>query len=81
LGKRPFHSPTNGRYLLNGRDVSYLSRRARAEVRNRQIGFVFQSFNLLPRLSTLDNVMLPLMYCKQQRNSKNRTEKNRPKWP
>ena len=68
-------TPTNGRYLLNGRDVSYLSRRARAEVRNRQIGFVFQSFNLLPRLSTLDNVMLPLMYCRRQRNSKNRSEK------
>jgi putative ABC transport system ATP-binding protein len=68
-------TPTNGRYLLNGRDVSYLSRRARAEVRNRQIGFVFQSFNLLPRLSTLDNVMLPLLYRKQQRNSENKSEK------
>jgi putative ABC transport system ATP-binding protein len=58
-------SPTNGRYRLNGRDVSHLSRRARAEVRNRHIGFVFQSFNLLPRLSTLENVMLPLQYRRQ----------------
>jgi len=55
-------TPTNGRYWLNGADVSGLSRRHRAEVRNRHIGFVFQSFNLLPRLSTLENVMLPLQY-------------------
>ena len=68
-------TPTNGRYLLNGHDVSHLSRPARAEVRNRHIGFVFQSFNLLPRLSTLENVMLPLLYRKQQRDSKRRGEK------
>lgn len=55
-------TPTEGRYLLNGRDVSRLSRRERADVRNRHIGFVFQSFNLLPRLSTLENVTLPLLY-------------------
>jgi putative ABC transport system ATP-binding protein len=55
-------TPTTGRYLLNGRDVSRLSRRERADVRNRHIGFVFQSFNLLPRLSTLANVTLPLLY-------------------
>lgn len=67
-------TPTNGRYLLNGRDVSHLSRRARAEVRNRHIGFVFQSFNLLPRLSTLENVMLPLQY-RRQPDSETRSDK------
>ncbi len=68
-------TPTNGRYLLNGRDVSHLSRAARAAVRNQNIGFVFQSFNLLPRLSTLENVMLPLLYRKQSRNGEKRSEK------
>lgn len=58
-------TPTHGRYLLNGRDVSHLSRGERAEVRNRHIGFVFQSFNLLPRLSTLENVILPLLYRRE----------------
>ncbi len=60
-------TPSHGRYRLNGRDVSRLSRRARADVRNRQIGFVFQSFNLLPRLSTLENVQLPLLYRRHSR--------------
>ncbi len=68
-------TPTNGRYLLNGRDISHLSRRARAEVRNQNIGFVFQSFNLLPRLSTLENVALPLLYRKRSQNGENRSEK------
>lgn len=63
-------TPTHGRYQLNGRDVSHLSRKARADVRNQHIGFVFQSFNLLPRLSTLDNVMLPLLYRKQKSDEK-----------
>jgi len=68
-------TPTKGRYLLNGRDVGHLSRRARAEVRNRHIGFVFQFFNLLPRLSTLENVMLPLLYRNQRRNNEKQPEK------
>lgn len=55
-------TPTKGRYQLNGRDVSHLSRSERADVRNEHIGFVFQSFNLLPRVSTLENVLLPLQY-------------------
>ena len=53
---------TSGLYILDGEDVSRLSKEQLAGVRNRKIGFVFQSFNLLPRLSALKNVMLPMMY-------------------
>ncbi len=55
-------TPTAGRYLLEARDVSTLSKDERARVRNARIGFVFQTFNLLPRLNALDNVALPLLY-------------------
>ncbi len=54
--------PTSGHYRLSGRDVSELSADERAIIRNRQIGFVFQNFNLLPRTSAIDNVMMPLSY-------------------
>jgi len=54
--------PTDGRYWLDGEEVSNISSDARALVRNRKIGFVFQSFNLLPRTSALDQVMMPLTY-------------------
>lgn len=56
-------TPTSGRYVLGGTDVSQMEDNELAEVRNRQIGFVFQSFNLLPRYSALENVALPLIYC------------------
>ena len=55
-------SPTNGTYILNGVNVSTMGDAELAEVRNNQIGFIFQTFNLLPRLSALENVALPLIY-------------------
>lgn len=54
--------PTSGSYLLDNRDVSGLSKNDLAQVRNQKIGFIFQSFNLLPRLSARDNVILPMLY-------------------
>lgn len=56
--------PSEGRYLLNGKDVSALSRDELAEIRNRQIGFVFQGFNLLPRTTAVENVEVPLLYSR-----------------
>jgi putative ABC transport system ATP-binding protein len=64
-------SPTSGRYLLNGKDVSRTSDNDLAEVRNREIGFVFQQFNLLPRLTAAENVALPLVYAGIPRKIRN----------
>src|SRR5438105_11662297 len=58
--------PTRGQYLLDNTDVSYLNRDQLADVRNGKLGFVFQSFNLLPRTSARENVELPLLYGKHQ---------------
>ncbi|GAB3537989.1 ABC transporter ATP-binding protein [Pontibacter brevis] len=66
-------TPTGGTYILNGNDVSNMTDNELAEVRNKEIGFVFQTFNLLPRQTSLENVALPLIYAgygKSQREEK-----------
>lgn len=66
-------TPTSGEYWLNGQNVSQLVDNELAEIRNREIGFVFQTFNLLPRSTALENVMLPLIYAGY--SSKDRKER------
>tara|TARA_A100001011_G_C14299659_1_gene840163 strand:+ start:732 stop:1412 length:681 start_codon:yes stop_codon:yes gene_type:complete len=63
-------SPTKGRYLLNGENVAHLSDDQLAGIRNKEIGFVFQKFHLLPRNTALDNVMLPLRYAKIEKRQR-----------
>lgn len=66
-------TPTGGKYVLNGNDVSKMEDNSLAEIRNKEIGFVFQQFNLLPRLTAAENVALPLVYAgmsKKQREEK-----------
>lgn len=68
-------SPTAGKYFLNNQDVSQMTDNQLAEIRNKEIGFVFQTFNLLPRSTALDNVALPLIYSgisKEERQAKAR---------
>ena len=64
--------PTAGRYVLDDRDVAELGKDELALLRNRTIGFVFQGFNLLPRMSLLENVALPLIYCGVEREERQR---------
>ena len=58
--------PTSGKYLFEGREISRLTAKERASLRNRMIGFVFQSFNLLARMTAFENVLMPLMYCRDR---------------
>ncbi len=64
-------TPTAGKYVLNNHDVSEMEDNALAEVRNKEIGFVFQQFNLLPRLTATENVALPLVYAGMNRKMRN----------
>ena len=66
--------PTEGRYWLGGEDVGGLSKAQLAAIRNRQIGFVFQSYNLLPRSTALKNVLLPLLYSRDERRNASERE-------
>jgi putative ABC transport system ATP-binding protein len=65
-------TPSKGRYVLNGNDVSALGDSQLAEIRNKEIGFIFQTFNLLPRSNALDNVALPLIYAGWNKEDRNR---------
>jgi putative ABC transport system ATP-binding protein len=68
-------TPTNGTYFLNEQDVSRMNDNQLAEVRNKEIGFIFQTFNLLPRATALDNVILPMIYA--GKNKKEREERGK----
>lgn len=65
-------TPTSGTYDLNGHDVSSMSDDELAEIRNKEIGFVFQTFNLLPRTTALDNVALPMVYAGASKGDRNK---------
>lgn len=64
-------TPTSGSYILNGKDVSKMDDNELAEIRNKEIGFVFQTFNLLPRTTALDNVALPMVYAGFSKTERN----------
>jgi putative ABC transport system ATP-binding protein len=65
-------TPTSGTYILNGKDVSQMQDDELAEIRNKEIGFVFQTFNLLPRTTALDNVALPMIYAGYSKSERNK---------
>lgn len=67
--------PTSGQYWLDGMEVSGFSAKERARLRSRMIGFVFQSFNLLPRTSALDNVLMPLTYARENLNEREKRQR------
>jgi putative ABC transport system ATP-binding protein len=69
-------TPTDGNYILNNKDVSKMADNDLAEIRNKEIGFVFQQFNLLPRLTALENVALPLVYAGMSRKLRNEKAKH-----
>jgi putative ABC transport system ATP-binding protein len=69
-------TPTGGKYILNNHDVSEMRDNELAEIRNQEIGFVFQQFNLLPRLTALENVALPLVYAGMSRKLRNEKAKH-----
>src|SRR3954469_746147 len=64
-------TPTSGHYVLNGKDVSKMKDDELAGIRNKEIGFVFQTFNLLPRTTALDNVALPMIYAGHSKSERN----------
>jgi putative ABC transport system ATP-binding protein len=65
-------TPTSGEYILNGKNVSHMVDDELAEIRNKEIGFVFQTFNLLPRTTALDNVALPMIYAGYSKAERNK---------
>lgn len=65
-------TPTAGTYILNGKNVSHMKDNELAEIRNKEIGFVFQTFNLLPRTTALDNVALPMIYAGYSKPERNK---------
>ena len=69
-------TPTSGKYILNGKDVSRMRDDELADIRNSEIGFVFQVFNLLPRNTALENVMLPLVYAGVKKNDRKQRAEN-----
>lgn len=68
-------TPTSGSYILNGKDVSQMHDDELAEIRNKEIGFVFQTFNLLPRTTALNNVALPMVYAGYSKSERNERAK------
>ncbi|HQE33064.1 MAG TPA: ABC transporter ATP-binding protein [Flavobacterium alvei] len=64
-------TPTSGSYILNGKDVSQMQDDELADIRNKEIGFIFQTFNLLPRTTALDNVALPMIYAGHSKSERN----------